>query len=387
MDMKVDRGLFDLVSKSYRKRKSSGHSPLLSTAALIVVTVFLLLAGCGDISLNQLLENEEPGEFSISPTNAYVPASGTLDISGQGGFKPYTYVNKGTVGSIDPDTGVFTAPNSVSGGYDTTDIEVTESFGRTASTTVMVFAPISISPAAKTVGETDTVSFSVSGGVPDYDFYVNKNLEGSSSGSWSYAFSTEGSYVVEVIDTFGNTAIAVVTVIGGLAIDLEQNWVVAGTGPNSSTNMTALNEVSPHIFSIVDPQTGDPNVDGYLVDETQVVATFHAPLTETVVTIELEDDNADTVSVEIHVVSAPPAPLALPTSMTVLVNQEVQLTATGGIEPHTFWLVGEGSLSPHPVQEYRIRYLSPSSPTTAYVWVQDALGRQAKTTINVVAGS
>lgn len=384
--MKVGRGLFRPMPNIYIKSTSKEYSLFLYAAA-IALGLILLLAGCGDISLNQLLENEEPGEFSISPTNAHVPASGTLDISGQGGFKPYTYVNKGTVGSIDPDTGVFTAPNSVSGDYDTTDIEVTESFGRTASTTVRVFAPISISPIAKTVGETDTVSFSVSGGVPDYDFYVNENLEGNSSGSWSYVFPTEGSYVVEVIDTFGNTATAVVTVIGGLAIDLEQNWVVTGTGPNSSTNLTALNAVSPHIFSIVDPQTGDPNVDGYLVNERQDVATFYAPLTETVVTIELVDDNVDTVSVEIHVVSAPPAPLAVPTSMTVLVNQEVQLTATGGIEPHTFWLVGEGSLSPHPVQEYRIRYLAPSSPTTAYVWVQDALGRQAKTTINVVAGS
>jgi hypothetical protein len=339
--------------------------------------MFLLLSGCGDISLNQLLENEEPGELTISPTNAYVPASGTLDLSGQGGFKPYTYLNKGTVGSIDPDTGVFTAPTSVSGGYETTEVEVSESFGRAASTTVTVFAPISISPAVKTIGETDLVSFGVLGGAPNYEFYVNGNLEGSSSGTWSYVFATEGSYTVEAVDTLGNTAVSMITVEGHLAIVVDEPWVLT----SGSINLRVINPTGAHTLST------DPPGIGSFDDNTAVSTTYHAPDAETVVTIKVEDDAPATATIDLYVVSAPPEPVAFPTSMTVLVNQEVQLTATGGIEPHTFWLIGEGSLSPHPVQEFRIRYLAPDSPTTAYVWVQDALGRQAKTTINVVAGS
>jgi hypothetical protein len=367
----------DLVSNDSIKGANRRRAAALFAAGLLALAIAAVLTGCGDLSLNQLLENEEPGEFTISPTGAYVPAAGTLDMSGQGGFKPYAYANLGTVGSIDPDTGVFMAPVSITGDPETTDIEVTDSFGRSASTTVTVFAPISISPSVKTVGEADTVDFAVLGGVPPYDFYVNGSLEGSSSGNWSRPFTTEGSYSVEAVDSLQNTAVAVITVERNLAIILDEPWVlVSGT-----IDLTVINATGGHTLST------EPSGIGSFDDPIAVTATYTAPDFETVVTLVVEDGALDTATVDLHVLSAAPEPLAFPTSITVLVNQEVQLTATGGIEPHTFWLVGPGSLSPHPVQEYRIRYLAPSSPTTAYVWVQDALGRQAKTTITVIAGS
>ena len=130
----------------------------------------------------------------------------------------------------------------------------------------------------------------------------------------------------------------------------------------------------------------DPPVTGSFDDPQAASTTYHAPDIETVVTIKAEDSAPDMAAVEVYVISAPPEPLAFPSTVEVAVNQQLQLTALGGIEPHTFWLVGEGSLSSHPIQEYRIRYLAPGFPTTAYVWVKDALGRQAKTTIHVVEG-
>jgi len=368
------------MSKVYRKCTSCGRSPFPYIAVLIVMGVSVLLAGCGQISLTQLLENEEPGELSITPTNAFIPASGTLDISGNGGFRPYSYVNIGTAGSIDADTGVYLAPVSVVGSYETTDIEVTDAFGSKALVTITVFGPISLTPSVKTIKVGDSVNFTATGGVPDpyYDFHVNGNPdpEDSTPGNWSPTFSTEGIYIVEAVDSLGNSAVATITVDGQLAIEVADIWVLEG----GSITVTALNQTSPHSFST------DPPGEGTFNDPRAVTTTYHAPNTEMVVTIKLVDDADNTATVDIHVLSAQPEPLTFPTTMTVLVNQVVQLTAVVGIEPHTFWLVGEGSLSPHPVQEYRIRYQAPGFHTTAYVWVQDELGRQAKATVNVVDG-
>jgi hypothetical protein len=359
-----------------------------------VLAVSLVLACCGQISLNQLLENQEPGDLAISPTDAYVPASGTLDISGTGGFRPYTYENKGGLGSLDTETGEFTAPSSVAGSHETTDIEVSDSYGATASTTITVFKPIELSPATKTIREGDRVTLVVTGGVPDpddgYYFSVNGSVpQSDEDGIWeSDPFNTAGTYVAEAADSLRNTAISTITVDGSMAIDAERNWVVKGTDPATdpyhSTTLTAINEISPHTFSIDPPGVGWLQLDfPFLYDET---AIYHAPDAEMVVTVKLEDDEGSIATVDIHVLGAPPEPLIFPTSMTVLINEEVQLTASGGIGPHHFWLVGAGSLSPHPVQEYRIRYRAPDFPTTAFVWVEDALGRQTKTIVDVVEG-
>lgn len=387
--MKVGRGLFGLMSKSHRKCTSCRHSPFLFTTVPAVLGLILLLAGCGDISLNRLLENEEPGEFSISPTEAFVPASGTLDISGTGGFKPYTYENKGMLGLIDPDTGTYTAPSpsSLSGSSETTDIEVSDSFGTTASTTITVFAPIELSPAMQNVKVNDTVNFTATGGVPDpvdgYYFSIDGSApESDVDGNWPHAFSTEGRYTVEVADSLGNTSISMITVEGNLAIDVEEAWVVI----NGSLDLAVINAVGAHTFSIDTP--GTPAEVGEIYNPLSDPATYNAPGVELVVTIKVEDSNtpSSVATVDIHVVTDAPEKLTFPTTMTVHVNDVVQLTATGGIEPHTFWLEGPGSLSAHPVQENRIRYQAPGYATTAYVWVQDALGRQAKTTVNVIEG-
>jgi len=224
----------------------------------------------------------------------------------------------------------------------------------------------------------DTVNFTATGGVPDpdYDFYVNSDPADSTPGNWSHTFSTEGTYIVEAVDSLGNSAVATIFVDGRLAIEVVDTWILKG----ESLTVTALNPTGSHSFST------DPPGEGTFDDPTAVITTYHAPNTEMVVTIKLEDSEANIATVDIHVLSVSPEPLAFPTTLTVLVNQEVQLTAIGGIEPHTFWLVGEGSLSPHPVQEHRIRYHAPGFPTTAYVWVQDKLGRQAKATVHVVEG-
>ena len=250
--MKLSGGSFRRMLKICGKRTFHARLSLCCGAALILVS--LALAGCGDLSLNDMLENEEPGELSINPTNVVVPASGTADISGKGGFRPYSYENSTALGAIDPNTGVYTAPDSITGNYETTQIQVTDAFEIGATANITVFAPISLSPTVKSIVVGDAIDFSVSGGVPDpnYDFFVNGSLEESTPGSWSHPFSTEGTYTVEAVDSLGNSAIATITVDEHLAVVVEDNWVLKG----GSITVTVVNATGAHELSTDPPVTG-----------------------------------------------------------------------------------------------------------------------------------
>jgi hypothetical protein len=110
--MKAGRGFLAPMSYSFGKRISHGHRPVLYTAALIVLAVSLALAGCGDISLNQLLAKQAPGALGITPQTATIYTGSKIEISGKGGFTPYTF--SATAGSIEETDGVtsYTAPAS-----------------------------------------------------------------------------------------------------------------------------------------------------------------------------------------------------------------------------------------------------------------------------------
>jgi hypothetical protein len=110
--MEVGSGSITPMSKVSKDCTSHRRLPFRYAAAVLALGLSLLLAGCGDLSLAQLLDSEEPGELSISPKIALVPASGTVDISGKGGFTPYTYDNKTVKGTLDTATGEYVAPTA-----------------------------------------------------------------------------------------------------------------------------------------------------------------------------------------------------------------------------------------------------------------------------------
>jgi hypothetical protein len=100
--MKVGRGFFCPMSKNTRKCISHGQRPVLYTAALIVLASSLALAGCGDVSLGLLLSKQAPGELGIIPQTATISADTSIEISGKGGFTPYTFsANYGSIEEID----------------------------------------------------------------------------------------------------------------------------------------------------------------------------------------------------------------------------------------------------------------------------------------------
>lgn len=382
--MKVGRGSIGPMSKVYRKCTSCGRSPLLCTAILIVLGLSLVLAGCGELSLTQLLENEESGEFRVNLADANLSVGSTIDISATGGFKPYTFsLVPGSPGTIETDTGVYTAPPTVSspGDYDQVEIEATDYFGRIDLSKLNVFEPLSLNIKNITVTTADTVDFTASGGVAPYSFYLDDVLKVDSS-IWTFPSSPVGTYIVEVLDNIENSAVAKVEVIAdALAIVPTSAYVLV----NGTTTFRALNPTPPITFSVANQGPGTGFIS---TDPTLSPAEYTAPNAPTTDTVILTD-TVTSVTATVHVLASDPDPLVItPSAINYPLGygDEVVFIVSGGVPPYTFWLEysdAHGSLEQ--IAADKARYTAPDANTVDWVWVVDELdppGSRVKVRVN-----
>jgi hypothetical protein len=77
------------------------------------------LSACDDFSYYDLIDEATDGEdadleLQISPITASVPAGAYLIFTARGGTKPYAYTMVSGAGTIDPEHGVYSAPESAS---------------------------------------------------------------------------------------------------------------------------------------------------------------------------------------------------------------------------------------------------------------------------------
>lgn len=159
------------------------------------------------------------GSLSLSAASASVSPNGTDLVTASGGAAPYDYALISGTGSVDPKTGLFTAPAS----DETDEIEVTDSAGDQATISITVSrapsssasngGPLSVSPASSSVipGATDQVN--ATGGTAPYSYYVvsgNGTID-SSSGLFT-APATDETDEVGVQDAAGNVEFATITV-------------------------------------------------------------------------------------------------------------------------------------------------------------------------------
>jgi hypothetical protein len=242
-----------------------------------------------------------------------------------------------------------------------------------------VYKPLLISPVSKTIKAGDSVVFSASGGVPspNYDFYVNSVLEGSSSGGWTYTFTLADTFVVEADDSLGNRAVATVTALvagGDLGIAVDQNFVLQ----DGSINVKVINPTGSHTLSTDPPGVGSFN------DSNAMSTTYNAPSSETVVTIYVHDSVGRTAEATVHVLSSVPDSLSLsPSSAVIALGDTRTLTASGGVTPYTFWVEGDGSWTPNATNPKEVLYHAPYYETKALVWIEDTIGNKATATIKV----
>ncbi len=125
----------------------------INQIVLLLCFSFFLIVGCDDFAFDTLLDGE-PGTLgeaqeataviSISPTYAVLGVNQPCTFSAGGGRPPYAFSMLMGTGSVDSNTGTYTAP----GTPHTDVIQVTDSNGNSDEGTAIVFEALSISPPA-----------------------------------------------------------------------------------------------------------------------------------------------------------------------------------------------------------------------------------------------
>ena len=171
--MKASRWFLVPKLNNHRKCRSHGQRPFLYTAALIAMASSLAITGCGDISLSGLLEKQAPGRLGITPQTATIGPDSSIEITGKGGFTPYTFST--TAGTIEETDGVtyYTAPASA-----TPDVIITVVDALSNEATAIIQVENSMTnpfdfPEAMTIAVGESTGYILADGVnPPYTFWL-----------------------------------------------------------------------------------------------------------------------------------------------------------------------------------------------------------------------
>jgi len=381
------------MSKRCRKYTSRGHSPVLYASALVVLGVSLVLAGCGQISLNELLENQEPGEFTVNPQTVNLEVGKELTLSANGGFKPYRFVWVSGPNPDDLDTGkgVYKAPDSIGGSTEFVVVKGVDYFNTEIETQITVHNPLTLNKTTLTMTETETFDFDPIGGIGPFAFTLNGTVDPSLNYLTGWFNPTApGIYIVEVTDSIDNMAMARVTVLEDgtdLAIDpITVNVTLDGP----SVTFTAVNSSPTPSFSR-DPAIGNLNTSGI-----QATFSVSSPESPQVVLIILED-GGETVTARVNVVAADTGPLYVvpqPDNRGYKIDRGSGMTFTvsGGIRPYEFGILDKeyygqpfGTLEilpPEPASQ-QVIYHAPNRAVNIWVTFTDSAGTYKEVKIKV----
>lgn len=365
------------------------------TLALKILSVTLLLGllmltGCSQLSLFDLVEKEQEGEFSIGVKSVNLKVGSEFNFNSVGGYLPYTYaVNEGTgTGTIDPATGAYTAPGTVG----EATIESSDGLGHrdTASVVISDYEAIMADPATFGihVGDPDQ-EIVVSGGVGPFTVAAVHGVMTPTSFSTTpdtvnYSPPPElpdaGTDYIEILDEQENSLtikVDVLPAVGSVDLEILPTYAVLATGGNETFDIT--NNTGHDLTVALSDSVGNIDVNTVAAGVTSAGVTYSAPGSEGAVYLTVTDDvTGESVQADIYV-QAEVTPLEIsPSNVQVAPGTTVEFTASGGFPPYVFSrLNGSGTL----VQ---------TSPTTAnytpssvisMIRVTDGVGNQAKVKI------
>jgi len=374
--MEINRGLVGLMSKSNRKRTFRRYSPFLYVFVLVVLGSTLILTGCGELSLNQLLENEEPGEFRASPSVATVPMGSSVTIQGNGGFKPYIFEKLSGSGTLHQESGVY----DTAGPEFDAEIKVTDSYGRSDTSLITVFAPLKFYANGALVSQIsidalETVVFDADGGLVagKYAYWLDgvavDPLDVDPSGVWTFDPPSVGTYEVEVYDDLENSKRVIVDVSLALMI----NPTVAQVQWGDTVSFKGINVGGTADY------TADVVGGSFVVTGDDAVYTAPPnPFTGTVKITLTDNPSGEWVTATVYVLDVDPSALELllsPSSANLQHGDVQVFEVAGGIPPYYFWLEFEGEHGDLEKTAWnQATYTAPNANTVDWVWVRDEIG-------------
>jgi plastocyanin len=213
-----------------------------SSRARLALAILLSasLAGCVPWELSKILDGPQGKALAINPAETVLQAGNTITFAGSGGVPPYTYDLVSGGQSVDPVSGLFTAP--VTAG--TAVVRVTDKTGKTrdATITIQTNGSLAISPSAVSVVVGGTVTFAAIGGTPAYTFNMGAKGSGAaanvglSSGLYT-AGSAPGVDTVILTDSAASPpSTATITVT---SVSSPVNYIITGTSLPASGTVSA----------------------------------------------------------------------------------------------------------------------------------------------------
>lgn len=310
--------------------KQRGRNEALRFRAFIAAIAVLVLSGCGDLSLVNLLNNESQGEFRLSPETVNLQVGKEFAFTATGGFTPYNYeIVSGLGGFGKEQTWVYKAPDDIgTADYIEVTIQATDQLGNSDTATVRVFKPFSIvGDTAVTMQLPGSVTIQAAGGVTPYSWAVDGTADPFGTNPYLYIPTTEGAHVVNVTDDIGNYKEVTITVLPSKP-PLTIDPVAAGVQKGGTVSFAAFGGAGIYSWSAT---AGSISAAGSQ-------AIFTAPSSPGTVTVILSDGPNSQVTATVTVTADPIQRLVLsPDDPTVAaVGDTVQFCATGGVPPYRF---------------------------------------------------
>lgn len=311
-----------------------------------------------------------PSELSISPASVVIEKNRTIDFDASGGEPEYLFALTSGDGSIESDTGLYTAPNAAG----SATIRVTDGAGATAQATVTILdsgsSALQISPISVSIETNQTLDFAASGGVPEYAFSVVSGGGSVESDTGLYtAPAVAGSATVRVEDASGAFADAEVTVLDSAPPPLVIVPATTAVKVTETIGFAASGGHGGYIFSI---ESGGGSIEA-------VSGLYTAPSSAGGATVRVTD--AGGLTAEASVTILVPADLRIyPETVTVNINGTYTFTAAGGTTNYTFSIEN----SQTDAQMNGPIYTARSDPGTDIIRVVDDGGGQAFASVQVV---
>ena len=335
---------FSILSGTGTINSSSGvyTAPVSFGTAIVRVTDSLGATADATVTINNAL--------TISPTTQTTLINSSITFSQAGGVSPFTFSIISGTGSIDANTGIFTAPaaNGSAG------VRVTDAVGNTANATVTVTTALVLSPASVTLAVNNTTTFTGVGGTPPFTYAVASGTGSINASTGVYtAPAASGSATIRVTDSLGATDVSSVTINPALAISPASQTTLI----NSTISFSQSGGVSPYTYSFI---SGTGSID----INTGVYTAPAANGTDVVrVTDSLGNFSNATITVTTTLVLSPQ-------NVTIAVNNSTTLVASGGTTPYTYSIASGGGS----INAATGVYTAPATSGTATIRVTDSLG-------------